>query len=215
MTKVFVFDFDGVIVDSLPIRDEGFRYAFLPYGEKLAIEAKNYHVNNRGIFRLNKHKLIYKEIIGINANDDQLIATEKRFCEYVFEKLNQVELLPGVKKLEEMNKVPLYIVSAAPQEEVLNILKNKNLINLFSGVFGGPINKPNHLEFILKKHSCSPDNLIFIGDAYRDYQAGMSAGCKFFGITSSNSKSIFPSSVETYENLLQFFNSDTFCKLYE
>ena len=93
MTKVFVFDFDGVIVDSLPIRDEGFRYAFLPYGEKLAIEAKNYHVNNRGIFRLNKYKLIYKEIIGINANDDQLIATEKRFCEYVFEKLNQVELL--------------------------------------------------------------------------------------------------------------------------
>jgi phosphoglycolate phosphatase-like HAD superfamily hydrolase len=215
MPTVFAFDFDGVIVDSLPIRDEGFKYAFLPYGEKVAKEAKNYHINNRGIFRLNKHKLIFKEIIGINANNDQLIATEKRFCKYVFEKLNQVKLLPGADKLEEMNGVPLYIVSAAPAEEVLKVLKNKNLNSLFSEVFGGPVDKSNHLEFIMQKHSCSPDNLIFIGDAYRDYQASMLVGCKFIGIMSNNSKSIFPSNVETYENLLQFFNSYTFSKLYE
>jgi len=109
--------------------------------------------------------------------------------------------------------MPLYIVSAAPLEEISNILKNKNLNNLFSGVFGGPTDKIDHLKFILKKHSCTSNDLIFIGDAYRDYQASISVGCKFIGIISNNSKSIFPSSVETYENLLQFFDSHTFFKL--
>ena len=213
MTKVFAFDFDGVIIDSLPIRDEGFRYAFLPYGKKIAREAKDYHINNRGVFRLEKYKLIFKEVIGITANHDQLNAVEKRFYKYVFQKLKKVEILPGVSKLKELGEVPLYIVSAAPQEEVLSILRSKNLNNLFSGVLGGPINKSTHLDFILKKHSCSPDNLIFIGDAYKDYQASVSVDCIFFGISLNSLKSIFPSSVETYANLLDFFNSDAFCKI--
>jgi phosphoglycolate phosphatase-like HAD superfamily hydrolase len=213
MPTVLAIDFDGVIVDSLPIRDEGFKYAFLPYGEKVAIKAKNYHINNRGIFRLSKYKLIYKEVVGIDVNDEQLTITEQRFREYTSEKLNQVELLPGVNKLKEMDRIPLYIVSAAPLDEISNILKNKNLSNLFSGVFGGPTGKVDHLNFILKKHHCSSADLIFIGDAYRDYQASILVGCKFIGITPRISKSIFPSSVETYENLLQFFDSHTFFKL--
>jgi len=44
MIQILALDFDGVIVDSLPVRDEGFRQAFSIYGDEIANKAKAFNV---------------------------------------------------------------------------------------------------------------------------------------------------------------------------
>ena len=43
------FDFDGVIVDSVNIKTQVFYLMYLPYGEDIALKAKQHHIENGGV----------------------------------------------------------------------------------------------------------------------------------------------------------------------
>ena len=42
----FIFDFDGVILNSLDVKTNAFYKMYEPYGLKIAKSVKDYHINN-------------------------------------------------------------------------------------------------------------------------------------------------------------------------
>ena len=63
MIKVILFDFDGVILDSMPIRDYGFRKIFEKYPDELVENFIKYHRKNGGLSRFHKIEYFYKTLL--------------------------------------------------------------------------------------------------------------------------------------------------------
>ncbi len=60
MIKNILWDFDGVILDSMPIREYGFRKIFENYDISLVDKLINYHKRNGGLSRYVKIKYFYE-----------------------------------------------------------------------------------------------------------------------------------------------------------
>lgn len=199
--EVLVFDFDGVLVDSLPVRDEGFRQVFLIYGEEIADQAKAFHVNNRGLFRREKFRRIYEKVLGIAPTEFQLDNAETRFVKYTQQGIMDAPLNPGVAEFcAQPLSIPLYIVSAAPQSEVSMVARHKGIASMFFEILGGPKPKIEHLKMILTRERCSAQSMLFIGDALNDFNAASEVGCRFNGIVKSGNVSPFPDGTQIFNN---------------
>lgn len=202
MTDVFAFDWDGVVVDSLPIRDEGFRKAFLTYGEDIAGKAKAFHIAHRGLFRRDKLARIFKEVIGITPTGRQIAEAEKVFVANTYNQSLGAPLLPGTEVIKSLScSKPVYVVSALPEGEVQQAVAHKGLESCFKRVLGGPEVKSAHLESILTWEQCGSKQLLFAGDAYKDYEAALKVNCQFIGIVRPGKPSPFPQAVRTAEDL--------------
>lgn len=200
--RVLVFDFDGVLVDSLCVRDEGFRQAFIEYGEEVAGRAKAFHVNNRGLFRRDKFRRIYEEVVGIRPSESQLDDTEKRFVTNTHKGILDAPFLPGVAEFCACPpSIPLYVVSAAPEAEVLLVARYKGISHVFQEILGGPIPKPQHLQAIMSKENYPAHSILFIGDALNDLKAALKTGCNFMGIVPSSENSPFPDNILTFHDV--------------
>ena len=70
--KGFLFDFDGVIIDSMPIREDGFRLIFKDFDTYLVDKLIDYHNQNGGLSRYAKIKYFFEVVLGktISENDD-------------------------------------------------------------------------------------------------------------------------------------------------
>ena len=53
---IFIFDFDGVIAESVSAKTDAFREMYLPYGEEIANQVVDYHINHGGVSRFEKFK---------------------------------------------------------------------------------------------------------------------------------------------------------------
>ena len=201
LISVLALDFDGVIVNSLHVRDEGFLYAFLPYGEEKAKLAKGYHVNNRGCYRKEKIRRIYREVIGIEPCECEMELAERRFSEYVSNRGGEIVFFSGVDLLKRIKETPVYIVTALPAAEVVSFLKNRGMLYLFADVLGGPVSKLNHLSEIIAKLGVDNQSLLFVGDAENDYRQSLMSGCMFRGIVNEKDGRKFGRNVMTYVDL--------------
>ncbi len=66
MFKGIIFDFDGVIVESLHIKSNAFKQIYMPYGEEIANQVVKHHEANGGISRFNKFKYYHKVFLNKN-----------------------------------------------------------------------------------------------------------------------------------------------------
>ena len=77
--KFFIFDFDGVIIDSVKIKNDNFYNFFLSYGIDKANEVLDYHLNNLGINRYIKFDYIFKNILKENIE----VLEKKKFVKSI------------------------------------------------------------------------------------------------------------------------------------
>ena len=53
----FIFDFDGVLVDSVDIKTNAFKALFMEYGDDVVRKVVKFHLQNGGVSRLEKNKV--------------------------------------------------------------------------------------------------------------------------------------------------------------
>jgi len=63
------------------------------------------------------------------------------------------------------------IVTATPQNEIINILKELKIYSYFDDVYGSPRNKIELLEQLIRKRKFDLKQALFIGDSINDYKA--------------------------------------------
>lgn len=180
MIKAIIFDFDGVLVESAPIKTGAFRILFSKWPDKVD-EIISYHISNMGISRYVKFKHFYENILGEPYSDEIGEELGKQFSEVVLEEIKKAPLVNGTKKFldENFHDYLLFIASGTPQEELNNIVSFKWLSQYFKGIFGTPLTKTEIIKNILRNYNLNNKEVVFVGDAESDKIAAKNSGINF------------------------------------
>jgi HAD superfamily hydrolase (TIGR01549 family) len=178
--KAIIFDFDGVITESIDIKTKAFRELFKDYPWHLdAIE--RFHLENGGMSRFKKFRFIYKNIIKKPLSKSKFEELCQRFERLVVKEVTHCPFVKGAPELLKycLRRFDIFVVSGTPQSEIRQIIKKRKLTKYFRGIFGSPTTKPKIIRNILKRHKYLPKDTLFIGDSLNDYKAAKNTGVKF------------------------------------
>lgn len=181
--KVIIFDFDGVICESVDVKTEAFSEMYKNYGKSIVKKVIEHHEKNGGMSRFEKFKFYHKNFLNTEINQNEINYLAKQFSDLVLEKVVRAPLVEGVLDFIKLNQnhFSFYISTGTPKNEIDIILKKKKLTKYFKDVYGSPEKKDNHVKEILKKMNYSTKNVVFIGDAKTDYDAALNNNIKFIG----------------------------------
>lgn len=193
--KAILFDFDGVIVDSVNVKTEAFRELFS--NEKEHLQAiLNFHLANGGMSRFVKFEIIYREILKKPLTQELSQELGEKFSKLVMQKVIACEYMPGALEfLQKYSKqIPLFIASGTPQDELHEITAKRDLTPYFKEIHGTPRSKPDIILDILKRYNIRTEEMPFIGDAINDYKAAVETKTPFYGYI-QNGNGGFPNDV--------------------
>ena len=190
--QAVIFDFDGVIVESVDVKGWAFGELFKHYPEHQA-EIVKYHFNNGGVSRFKKFYFIYENILKRPLPKEEFENLCAHFSKLVFDKVVESQFVPGAIEVirKYYKNIPLFIVSGTPQMELVQIIEAKNLKSYFKGVYGSPESKEHWIKIILNANQYNPDNVIFVGDTMSDYRAANEHNIYFIARVPENNNDMF------------------------
>lgn len=181
---IFIFDCDGVILDSNKLKLDAMRKAIsiisddktlidqcIDYFSKNFGKSRFHHVRYfiKNIFHINDEKLfseIYEKIISSYSNECKKLYMNAALCENVEVILNHI-------------KGKSYVVSGSDEVELNWVFEQRDLNHYFCGIYGSPRNKTEIIHEIMEKNKIKNKKYIFFGDAMADYDAASDNGIKF------------------------------------
>jgi HAD superfamily hydrolase (TIGR01549 family) len=180
MIQTIIFDFDGVIVESVSVKTDAFQklFSFVP---DHVDEIVQFHLKNGGMSRFDKFRYIYDTILHEDLSDEQFEKLSRRFSDLVEDAVAQAPFVDGARDFIDTmsDRYKLYIVSATPQVELRRIVNQKGISRYFMGVFGSPTKKIDHILRIVTENKVSPNDVLYVGDAVNDWEAARTARVKF------------------------------------
>lgn len=181
MIKAIIFDFDGVIVESLDIKTRAFAELFKEEGEEVVRLVVEYHLHNGGVSRYEKFRYIYDTILGRPLSEYDFESLCTNFATLVLEGVVASPYVPGALQfLEEYReRYLMFLASATPLDELLHILDRRRIRNYFGRIYGAPTIKSDAVRIILKEEVLLPEEVLFVGDALTDYAAAFENGVHF------------------------------------
>ncbi len=180
--QAVILDFDGVIVESVGIKDDAFRELFKDYPHHLNAIMQYHRVNNATI-RYEKFRVIYEEILGLPYSAEVSSRLGVQFSKMIFEKILLCPYVKGAPEfLEHFSQQSLlYLASINPAEELKAILAARKINHYFSDVYAYPWSKADAIRDILRRNDFYTKDIVFIGDSPEDYEAAKMAGIDFIG----------------------------------
>lgn len=171
--KAIIFDFDGVIVDSIEAKTNAFEQLYNQYGDDVKQKVKDYHLRNGGVSRFEKLKYYHKNFLGVDLNKYELKDLASSFSKIVLEKVINASFVEGVSAYiqNKSKNLDLFISTGTPQKEIELILKARNIDVFFKDVFGSPDKKIVHIKKILEMQDLQSNEIIFFGDSLSDLEA--------------------------------------------
>tara|TARA_Y100001970_G_scaffold291512_1_gene428949 strand:+ start:2508 stop:3194 length:687 start_codon:yes stop_codon:yes gene_type:complete len=183
--SVFVFDFDGVLADSVNIKTSAFFELYREYGHSVSSKVIEHHEANGGMSRFDKFKFYHRNFLNIDLKKKEIEDLSARFSSLVLESVIKSPEIKGagefLKKNYQKNKL-FFINSATPELEIKEVIKSRNLDSYFTEVFGSPNSKLDNLRTILSRYNIDVTQIVFFGDALSDFDAANSLGCMFVGV---------------------------------
>ena len=79
MIKTILWDFDGVILDSMKIKGDGFIELFKDNAESELKQIEAYHYENGGVSRFDKIRYFYHNILDENILEDEILELADKF----------------------------------------------------------------------------------------------------------------------------------------
>jgi len=173
MIKAIIFDYDGVISESVGIKGEGFSMIYKPYGKKIADKVIKHHHANGGVSRYEKFRFYHKNFLDIELNEFEMKALSKKFSLFVVDRIIKAPYVKGAYEfLKDKNKkYDMFISTGTPENEIKIITKARGIDKFFKEIYGSPDNKTDHIKRIINKYGYKKDEIIFIGDSLEDKYA--------------------------------------------
>lgn len=183
--ECLVFDCDGVILDSVPVKTRAFGRLAEPYGAEARDRFMLYHTLHGGVSRYLKFEWFFREYFHREITPEEMAEWSRKFEEYALDEVRHCPLIPGIQQTLEkwLDKLPMYVCSGAPGPEVSLILKERGLARFFRAIYGSPPSKADMLAKIIHDEAkVAPENALMIGDAGTDRDAAEKAGALFYGV---------------------------------
>lgn len=186
--QAIFFDFDGVILDSIPTKTEGFVTLFNDYDQEVIEKVVHYHHLHGGISRVEKIKYAHEKFIGTPLSEQELAYWAKQYSELVLQKVLEVDWIKGAKEFLDScpDRIKVFVISGTPEDELKYVLQERGLTHCFDAILGSPVRKPEHIRMLLQKYDLEPNQCVFVGDALTDYNAAKETDLHFVGIHGEN-----------------------------
>lgn len=173
--KNIIFDFDGVIADTLEIKAEAFQHCYNKYSDKDSINynIRNYHLKNGGVSRFDKFRYFHKNILNREISTFEIKALSKKFDKYVNSRISNLDATENfINFINKCNKknLNLFISSAASKKNIKTFLNSKAIFGYFNEIFDQTTNKTDHIIKIKMKYKSNTVNTLFIGDSKSDVE---------------------------------------------
>lgn len=191
--KNILWDFDGVLMDSMDIRDQGFIEVLKDYPGEDVEALMKFHRDNGGLSRYVKFRYFFEEIQKESITDQQVQQYADAFSQVMLEKMMDQNLLIAdavefVKK--HHNQYQMHIVSGSDQKELRQICRNLNIATYFKSIHGSPTPKIQLVRQVLENNSYQPQETILIGDSINDYDAAMANDIGFYGYNNTKLREV-------------------------
>lgn len=184
MIKNIIFDFDGVILDSVPVKTEAFRLLFKAFEKTLVDEFIAFHLRNGGKSRYVKIKYFFEELLSQKISDEDVSSMASQYSELTKTELAKEKyIIQDAFEFIQQNyqKYNMHIASGADEKDLKYICDTLNLSQYFLSINGSPTIKDEIVTQILNDNHYTKDETILIGDSINDFQAADLNGVKFYG----------------------------------
>lgn len=202
MIKNILWDFDGVIIDSLAVRDYGFREIFKDFDKVLIEKLIEYHSINGGLSRFHKIRYFFNEILKKDIDDKEVKAYADKFSLIMREELvkNKYLILDSVNFIKEnYKKYNFHIVSGSEHNELNFLCQKLQISHYFHSINGSPTPKIELVKNLLIKENYKKSETILIGDSINDYEAAKESNIAFYGYNNQQLKDVSKEYIERFD----------------
>jgi len=196
-----IFDFDGVLVESVDVKTRAFGALYEKYGEKVVAQVENYHLSHGGVSRFEKFRYFQIEILGEAPLTEREVADlAAAFSDLVMDRVVAAPMVIGAQAFLDSagNHLPLFVVSGTPTAELDEIIGRRNLDTVFSGTWGSPRSKAENIAELLREHDLPANRCIVIGDAIADLDGARANDVHFLGRVAASDDNIFAADIKTF-----------------
>jgi len=191
--KTILWDFDGVILDSMKVRDFGFKQIFNKFDKNKVDELISYHNFNGGLSRFHKIKYFYNKLLNKTITEEQVQQYADSFTIIMKKELsNPKHLIEDSVKfiIENYRNYHFHIVSGSEHNELNYLCKELGLVKYFKSINGSPTPKIDLVKQIFHKERYKKEEAILIGDSINDYEAAQLNSIRFYGYNNPDVKSL-------------------------
>jgi|TARA_Y100000310_G_C20638154_1_gene792363 phosphoglycolate phosphatase-like HAD superfamily hydrolase len=181
LLKGIIFDFDGVIAESVQVKTDAFATLYAAYGTDIVRKIVKHHEANGGMSRYEKFKIYHELFLNKTITEEENSALANHFSDLTVGKVIAAPYVRGALEFikKSYDKYKLFISTGMPTEEMEKILAGRKIANYFTDVFGSPTKKTVHVSNILNNYNLDPNELIFYGDSKTDLDAAKHANISF------------------------------------
>jgi phosphoglycolate phosphatase-like HAD superfamily hydrolase len=178
--KDILWDFDGVIKDSVEVKSNAFANLFVGCPEPLISRVRNHHLKNGGKPRFEKIPIYaqWASEYGIEVDLNTLL---ERFSTSVVDQVIASDWVSGVEHILR-NRSPsqrFFLVTATPQDEIRTILEALDLLRVFEDFRGAPRSKVENASDLMNDFEIDGAHCVVIGDSVSDYDVANFLGTEF------------------------------------
>tara|TARA_R100000789_G_C2980381_1_gene143292 strand:- start:161 stop:805 length:645 start_codon:yes stop_codon:yes gene_type:complete len=201
--EIILWDFDGVILDSMKIRSLGFKKVLAQYPSKQMNALVNYHKKNGGLSRYVKFRYFLEEIRGLEKVEEEEVQKLSELYSSIMRKhlLSKDLLIDEVLEFisRTYQKFDMHIVSGSDGEELRYLCRNLDINNYFKSIQGSPTPKIELVGSLLSKYGYDRKKVCLIGDSINDYDAAIANNIDFFGYNNPELKNKDSRYIENFE----------------
>ncbi len=177
MQKLFLFDFDGVIVDSLEVYEGTVTRCLEKIGQPI--------VKNRADYLALYEDNFYESLVKRGVDLDAFMkAAVDILAEIDYDKIIPFpEVLPVLDRLRENNI--LVVVSSSDSEDIKTTMVQYHFESYFREILGSDanLNKVEKIRHAMKQFGMTADRTYYVGDTAGDIKEGKMAGVKTVAVT--------------------------------
>lgn len=197
-----IFDFDGVLVESVNVKTQAFADMYAEYGSEIVGKVVAYHLMHGGISRLEKFRYWHRALLGKEICPEEVQNLGNEFSRLVKETVIKAPWVPGAYDflVAHHQHLPLFVASGTPDEEIQEIVERRNMARYFIAVQGSPASKAEIINTFCIAHGFDRARVLMVGDSWTDYEGALASGIRFVGRISDAAVN-FPPSVPVIPDL--------------
>jgi HAD superfamily hydrolase (TIGR01549 family) len=189
MINTILWDFDGVILDSMAVRNWGFREIFKSFETEKVELLLDYHKKNGGLSRYVKIRFFFEEIMNEKITDKDVLKYANNFSILMKNELTNPEnlIFDALNFIKENHrKYKFHIVSGSDQNELRFLCEQLNISHYFQSIHGSPTPKKELVSSLLKTNNYNLEETLLIGDSINDFDAAKDNNIYFLAYNNSD-----------------------------